>query len=973
VGDVLKKYTLTKGVLSAAPTAQSSIAYPYPGATPSISSDGNANGIVWDVDNSSHGILYAYDANTLATLYSSDQAGSRDQMGKGIKFSVPTIADGEVFVGGDNYVSVFGLLSPPTAAPAAPTGLTVSAGSSTSVNLNWVNNSLQQTGVIIERSTDGVNFTQIALSSADQTSYADGTVAPNTTYYYEICATNMIGNSSFTAPVSLTTPSGTSAADVYNFNAGTGTILTDSAGSNNGTLVGSPLPQWVSPGKPDQAALSFSGDGTYNQTAGESAVKVTNDLAPVLGSTSTLDFWVNTTQIGNNIHYEAPAVTGVEQNWGANDINWGTINAAGQIGLWVGDAGGIYSLNPINDGTWHNVAITRDADTGLVQLYVDGVFNASGVLDTGNKTSQFYLIGALSVVSQNGVTLMGANYFNGKLDEVQIYPNVLGVNAIESLAQVPAAPVLNSVTVATGPVGALSFTVPTAYTQSIEVDRMNGSSGTWAPLATLPATATTYDDTTTAAGNTYSYRLEAIDAVGASPSSNVISISPPLPSIVGNYIFYNNSKFDGYNGSSNLTDDNAVATDKTALLPGQTASFANITSYSKGINGVMIDIANLVYLARPDDFVFRVGNSSDTSTWTAAPSPTYFNDYPGRGPGGSTQITLIWADNAIQNEWLQVTLLAQPHLDLAANDVFYFGNQIGFTGASSTSGLVTQTDAAMATAGETSLASVTNVYDINRDGAVDPSDVALITANENTRQTALNFIAPVAHVPAAPTSLVATGSNGSILLKWNASSNAVSYNVYRGTTAGRESAVPIAIGVLAPTYTDTTVTPGIPYYYFVTANTPETGPSNEASATATATPPVNGKLTGSIIGTPGSYKNMGNTIANVFDGNLNTYFDAPDSGLTDWVGLDLGSARTITQIQFAPRSGYGSRMVGGQFQVSSTADFSANVTTIYTIKSAPVSGKMTSISINLPGPFRYIRYIGGTTHVNIAEMEVDGH
>ena len=38
-------------------------------------------------------------------------------------------------------------------------------------------------------------------------------------------------------------------------------------------------------------------------------------------------------------------------------------------------------------------------------------------------------------------------------------------------------------------------------------------------------------------------------------------------------------------------DDGAVATDKTVLLPGRTASFANVTGYAKGINGIMIDVA----------------------------------------------------------------------------------------------------------------------------------------------------------------------------------------------------------------------------------------------------------------------------------------------------------------------------------------------------------------------------------------------
>src|SRR5690349_13924748 len=62
-------------------------------------------------------------------------------------------------------------------------------------------------------------------------------------------------------------------------------------------------------------------------------------------------------------------------------------------------------------------------------------------------------------------------------------------------------------------------------------------------------------------------------------------------SVVGESIFYNNSTFDGNNASVNSSDDAAVASDKQALLPGDTATFENYTSYSKGINGIIVDVS----------------------------------------------------------------------------------------------------------------------------------------------------------------------------------------------------------------------------------------------------------------------------------------------------------------------------------------------------------------------------------------------
>jgi hypothetical protein len=135
---------------------------------------------------------------------------------------------------------------------------------------------------------------------------------------------------------------------------------------------------------------------------------------------------------------------------------------------------------------------------------------------------------------------------------------------------------------------------------------------------------------------------------------------------------------------------------------------------------------------------------------------------------------------------------------------------------------------------------------------------------------------------------------------------------------------------------------------------------------------VTSQLTGSVIGTSGSYNNQGNTIANVFDGNLSTFFDAPTAS-GSWAGLDLGSARIITQISYAPRSGFASRMVGGQFQGSNTADFSSGVTTLYTVTASPPVGSLTTVSISNANSFRYVRYLGPSNgYCNIAEAQFFG-
>jgi hypothetical protein len=111
--DVLKAFQLTDGLLATTPTSQGSTFFSFPGASPVISANGSTNGVVWVLacNYNDPAVLYAYDATDVSReLYNSTQAGSRDQAGPGVKFTVPTVANGKVYVGGQYQLTVFGLL-----------------------------------------------------------------------------------------------------------------------------------------------------------------------------------------------------------------------------------------------------------------------------------------------------------------------------------------------------------------------------------------------------------------------------------------------------------------------------------------------------------------------------------------------------------------------------------------------------------------------------------------------------------------------------------------------------------------------------------------------------------------------------------------------------------------------------------------------------------------------------------------------
>ena len=204
-------------------------------------------------------------------------------------------------------------------------------------------------------------------------------------------------------------------------------------------------------------------------------------------------------------------------------------------------------------------------------------------------------------------------------------------------------------------------------------------------------------------------------------------------SVVGRRVFYNNSAFDGNSPAAGTQDDAAVATDKVALLPLTSSTMANVTSYARGINGVMVDMVRMTSNLEADDFEFRVGNSNSPALWGLAPAPLAITERPSGLPDGSTRVTIVWADSAIRNQWLEVTVKANADTALTAPDVFYFGNLYGETVASSgaTPFMVSGNDLmATRSARQTGTVPVTSAADHNRDGRVNVMDELIVRGNE---------------------------------------------------------------------------------------------------------------------------------------------------------------------------------------------------------------------------------------------------
>ncbi len=237
--------------------------------------------------------------------------------------------------------------------------------------------------------------------------------------------------------------------------------------------------------------------------------------------------------------------------------------------------------------------------------------------------------------------------------------------------------------------------------------------------------------------------------------------------VVGQQIFYNNSSYDANTPAISASDDAAIATDKAAFNGVGTAPTTAFTSYSKGINGIMIDVTNEPGNLSLSDFTFKVGTNNMPNLWANAPAPTGFSIRPGAGAGGSDRVEIIWADSAVANEWLQVVVRGNDtvggnwtNTGLTTSDVFFYGNRIGdnFTGEPPTLVTTNAGDEIYARNNTGFLLPVTNITDFNKDKFVNAADQIVARNNGGFLTRVINWVPPAA--PVASPSVATSSSDG---------------------------------------------------------------------------------------------------------------------------------------------------------------------------------------------------------------------
>lgn len=409
----------------------------------------------------------------------------------------------------------------------------------------------------------------------------------------------------------------------------------------------------------------------------------------------TIEFWMAMTRPGGWAHEHEALVTKGDSAWRIARGGWTDRLSFDVTGL---EPLVLRSERDVNAG-WHHVAAVYDGRYKF--LYLDGELDA-WVEVTGTPT-----VNDLPVWIGANSERPGRD-FRGFVDEVRIWDHARSAGEIrDNLGRTLSG-------FEPGLVTYYRFDEPAG-----DVVLNRGMSGTPQPGTAI--------------------RLDPANAPGRY-SSSISHVAGPVlwefgTTVVGRHVFYNRSVFDGNNPEANAADDLAIAIDKHALLPGEKATDANRTSYSRGLNGIMIDIArprNAEALTA-DDFEFARGNDSTPEHWLPAEPPLSVSVRPGEGVCGSTRVTLIWADHqkgassphqAVAQGWLRITVKANSRTGLLRDDTFHFGNAVGESDDSDT--LVSAQDALRALNHLTVNAGVGNPLDFNRDGLVSAQDALLV-------------------------------------------------------------------------------------------------------------------------------------------------------------------------------------------------------------------------------------------------------
>jgi len=573
----------------------------------------------------------------------------------------------------------------------------------------------------------------------------------------------------------------------------------DSGTVNNARVVGH--------GKVN-GCLGFNGTNSYVQISN----LISNDFS--------IAFWVKTAQAGGTGQwYEGTGLVDGEVSAGENDF--GTAVSGGYFAFGVGNPEiTILSTNAINDGVWHQCVATRIQSTGLISIYVDGAWQATGAGNVNSLTAAAKL--------RFGQNAAGAGYFEGLLDEVQIYNRALGNLEVSALyhnsAAAPAAPANVTATASNSQAG-LSWS-PATWASSYTVSRSELSGGPYTVLTNT--TALSFTDGNLVNGTTYYYVVAARNLAGTGTNSSEANATPYSLAV-----WFKADAISGLGtGGTVTTWPDESGNGNSATAPNSSQAPVYVAGAINGLPVVRFNAADSTYLAfnRPvqDDFtilcVFR-------STQGFGRGGNYY-DGAGLVNGEVSGVTDDFG-TSLNTNGVVLAGTGNPDTTVASAAGFNDGlpHIMTFKRTRRTGTFWLYLDgipAGTATAGTQSLtaprqlvlgAQQTLIHFLNGDMAeVKIFNTALSDASRMAEENELKckYGLGAGGGPAMPTGVTVLAGEGKVFCDWQPVAGATSYEVWRSPNGGSNFEV-VAAALPTSSYVETNTISDVTYYYQVAA------------------------------------------------------------------------------------------------------------------------------------------------------------
>jgi fibronectin type 3 domain-containing protein len=729
-----------------------------------------------------------------------------------------------------------------TILPAPPGGATAAAAGR-GIDLSWSASNGAASYNLYRATSPGDEGSTPYQTGLIGTSFNDPALPSGATFYFQVTAVNVAGESGKSNETSATlipaTPTGVTAHD------GLGQLALNWATSSGATSYNV------------YRAMSSGAEGSTPYKTG-------------LTSTSLTDRGLAN---GASYFYQVTAVNAGGQSSTSIEVV-GTTIAVPPTGLQAAASG-------------TQITLTWAPSAGAIAYNIYRSTTANGEGGTPYKTG-------LTGTTYTDLGLPSGATFYYQVTAVDAAGESANSNEI-SATLVPAAP---TGVMAQGGFGEVAMSWSASFgATSYNVYRSTSSAGEGSTPYKTGLSGAAFTDTGLARGVTYFYQVTALNAGGESKKSNegsgTTAAAPPLGlagSATGTSISLTWSASNGaasYNvyratspggeGSTAYRTGLTGTSFTDAALPSGATFYYQVTAVDAGGESRKSDESSATLVpAAPAGVTAQGGFGQVLLSWSAVSGAISYNVYRATSSGaeGSTpfmtgltstsltdlglasgasyfyQVTAVNAggESSTSGEVVGTTIAAPPTgLQAAAS-----GTQITLTWAPSAGAMAYNVYRSRSPGGEGSTPYKTGLTGTTFTDLGLPSGATFyyqVTAVDLGGESGKSNEASATLIPAAPIAVTAQGGFGQVVLSWAPSSGATSYNVYRATSSGAEGSTPVMTGLTSTSFADTGLASGVTYFYQVTALDAggESNKSSEASGTTAATPPLG--LAASAVGT----------------------------------------------------------------------------------------------------------------------------